>query len=137
MRDRHGVGGPKAAVIPGVGWTSVTLQLYEQGVRRVVSLAGMTDRELEVLERMINKERMRREQEALQDWQRLRDGEPWPEYEAFEAAVAKCREVEEKYGLAVWAHGIPIDRWPAEYQDAVREWNRARIARNALVEGRS
>ena len=77
MKDRHGVGGPKAAVIPGVSWTSVTLQLYERGVRRVVSLANMTEQELDALEKLIYKDRERRLHEALQEWRESqRGGQP-------------------------------------------------------------
>ena len=41
--------GPKTRQVEGATWTSLVLMLYLNGLRRVVVLGGLTDRELKAL----------------------------------------------------------------------------------------
>ena len=48
--------------IPGATWSSLCLMLYDQGVRRVVTLSGLTAPELMALRSLVDAE-LRKEKE--------------------------------------------------------------------------
>ena len=58
--------------------------------------------------------------------------EGWAAWQRFDAAVERCREIERKYGLKVWAHDLVEKEWPDEYRAVVDEWDAARRERDRL-----